>query len=317
MHEFDLIGSLFAPLSEGFAGSLSLRDDAALLDVPPHQQLVVTKDAMTRGVHFLGDEDAALIAKKLLRVNLSDLAAMGAQPMAYALVVMLPKNTEAAWIRRFAQGLAEDQPLFGVHLIGGDTVATHESLSFSITAFGLVETGTALKRSGAKVGDVVYVSGTLGDSALGLACLRKELASDAFLEKRYLLPQPRVELGLRLQGLASSAMDISDGLMQDMGHICRASGVGARIERAELPLSQPAQALIEANEVHWQAVVAGGDDYELLFTAPAQAGDAIAQLAAELGLRISAIGTVVEGQEATLLDASGAALDVPRGYSHF
>jgi thiamine-monophosphate kinase len=317
MHEFDLIGSLFAPLSEGFAGSLKLKDDAALIDVPPHQQLVATKDAMTRGVHFLGDEDAALIAKKLLRVNLSDLAAMGAQPMAYLLAVMLPKTTEEAWIKRFAQGLAEDQALFGVSLIGGDTVATQESLSFSITAFGLVEKDTALKRSGARVGDAVYVSGTLGDSALGLSCLRGELASDAFLEKRYLLPQPRVELGLRLQGIATSAMDVSDGLMQDMGHICRASGLGARIDRARLPVSQPAHALLAADAKHWQAVVSGGDDYELLFTAPAQAGEALAQLAAELGLRITAIGEVIEGESAQLVDESGATLDVPSGYSHF
>ena len=302
VNEFDLIAQYFAPLAAGFPGSLNLSDDAALLDVPAGQQLVVTKDAIVSGVHFIGDEDAALIAQKLLRVNLSDLAAMGAEPLAYTLAIMLPKDIDSKWLERFAAGLAQDQKTFGISLIGGDTVSTPGVLSFSLTAFGLVPTGAALRRNGAKVGDKVYVSGTIGDSAVGLKIFKNMLAKNDFLQGRYLLPQPRLALGQSLRGVASSCMDISDGLLQDLAHICKASGVGATIRLMDIPLSPDVAAWMPQL---WETVVAGGDDYELLFTSSQDVQGA------------TCIGEIVEGDVVTLLDVMGNSMPYPKGFSHF
>ncbi len=242
MDEFDLIEKYFKPLARGFPGSLNLTDDAAVFSIPAGCELVVTTDAISEGVHFIGDEAPELIARKLLRVNLSDLAAMGATPLCYFLAGMLPKTTEAHWVKRFAEGLAEDQKQFRINIAGGDTISTHGALSLSVTALGTVPKGKALRRSGAKPGDIIYVSGTLGDSALGLSCHCEQSSAcktqDPFLINRYLLPEPRIALGQKLIGIANACMDISDGLVQDLGHICKASGVGATIHRDKLPLSE-------------------------------------------------------------------------------
>jgi len=310
MDEFRLIDQYFKPLAAGFKGSLNLADDAAVITPPPGCDLVITKDAITAGVHFIGSEDASLIARKLLRVNLSDLAAMGAAPLAYFLAIMLPKDTKPEWVEKFAEGLAADQREFGIHLAGGDTISTQGPLSFSLTAMGTVPAGKALTRSAAKAGDTIYVSGTLGDSALGLQALRKGPRND-FLEQRYLLPQPRMALGQKLYGIAHAVMDISDGLLQDLGHICKASGVGAKVERHRLPLSAAASALIQKDDRLWDCITSGGDDYELLFTAPEE-NRAVAE---SLG---TAIGTITEGSGITLLDASGCELPVTHsGFRHF
>lgn len=312
MQEFDIIRRYFAPLVQGFPASLGLRDDAAALDIPPGQQLIITKDAIAQGVHFIGNEEPAHIAQKLLRVNLSDLAAMSATPYAYFLAVMLPSGIDEPWIASFAQGLALDQQEFGIHLAGGDSIRS-PTLSFSLTALGLVPSGQALHREGAQVGDIVYVTGTLGDSALGLAAL-KAGGGDTYLMNRYLLPQPRVALGRKLFGIASAAMDISDGLMQDLGHICAASHVGARIRRAALPLSAPARELPQA----WLAAATGGDDYELLFTAPANMHVKIDALSQAQGVPITPIGVIMPGSEVQLLDEAGEVLPLPtRGFQHF
>lgn len=294
MNEFDIIKRYFVPLAEQFPGSLLLRDDAAVLDVPAGQQLVVTKDAISEGIHFIGNEDPAFIAQKLLRTNLSDLAAMGATPWCYFLSVMLPHTTDEAFIKRFCEGLAIDQKTYAIHLAGGDTIATNGTLSFSLTAHGLVPYGQALKRSGAKVGDHIYITGTIGDSALGLRILQNKLPQAAilnddekqFLINRYLLPQPRVQEGLELRGVATACMDVSDGLVQDAQKLCAASGVGAEIHLEQLPLSEPARKLVMHDLALWPVIYNGGDDYELIFTVPYHANTKIGAIVADTNTRV-------------------------------
>ena len=212
MDEFSLIAKYFRPLAKDFPGALNLQDDAAHLRIPAGHKLVVTNDAITAGVHFKGDEDAAHIARKALRVNLSDLAGKGATPLCYFLALMLPEAPDEQWLARFAQGLAQDQQEFGITLAGGDTTAIKGPLTLAVTALGLVPDHAMLKRGGAHAGDEIYVSGTLGAAALSGYTL---------------LPEPRLALGQSLLGVASACMDISDGLVQDLGHLCTASGVSS------------------------------------------------------------------------------------------
>src|SRR6516225_4998121 len=217
--EFELIARYFRPLAAGRAGALGLADDAALVDVPAGERLVVTADALVGGIHFLPDDPPDRIAHKMLRSNLSDLAAMGAKPLAYFMTCCFPRPLEESWLARFAAGLAEDQREFGIALMGGDTTATPGPLTLSVTAFGTVEAGRALRRSTARAGDLVAVSGTIGDGALGLAVLKGRIPAaegTEHLVSRYRLPEPRLALGRSLSGLATSAMDISDGLAGDL-----------------------------------------------------------------------------------------------------
>lgn len=321
MDEFGLIRKYFAPLAESYGGSLGLTDDAAVIEIPPGRELVVTKDAISQGVHFLGTEDAALIAKKLLRVNLSDLAAMGASPLCYFLAAMLPKDIGEEWVKRFAEGLSEDQQRYAIALAGGDTIAMQGLLSFSVTALGTVEKGRALRRSGARAGDTIYVSGTIGDSALGLKLLQGGLSMppemQAWLERRYLLPEPHIALGHKLAGLATACMDVSDGLVQDVGHIAAASRVRAVIRRDRIPLSKAARPLVEANPELWDAVTGGGDDYQLLFTAPESAAEALWLVADTLQLPLTPIGMIEPGEGVTVLDEAGAPIPAHPGFRHF
>ena len=310
MNEHDLINAYFVPLSKSFSGGLGLQDDAAILDIPAGQDLVVTKDAISAGVHFIGDEDPALIARKLLRTNLSDLAAMGAAPLCYFLAIALPKPISEHYIARFAQGIAEDQREFNIHLAGGDTIATLGAPIFSLTAHGLVPKGQALRRNGAKAGDVIYVSGTLGDAALGLRqCQVSGVRGqeDDFLTKRYLLPEPRLALGISLRGQATSCMDISDGLMQDIGHICRASDVGAEIYQELLPLSDAAKNMLAQSPEYRPLIYSGGDDYELLFTLPENAAPPAG---------VTRIGRITEGKTIQLLHHGAIQTIASMGYSH-
>ena len=315
MDEFDLIARHFAPLASGAPGAFGLTDDAALVEVGPGRRLVVTKDMVVAGVHFLADDPADLIARKLLRVNLSDLAAMGAAPRAYLLAIALPRDADDGWIASFAAGLGVDQAEFGVHLIGGDTVTTDGPLTASITALGEVEGDHALRRAGARPDDTIYVSGTLGDAALGLLARRGALSdldadARAWLIDRYRLPRPRVDLGQRLQGVASAVIDISDGLVADLGHICTQSGVGAELEAARVPLSPAARSALDANPELMASVLTGGDDYELLFTASSVDG-----LTADPP--ITAIGRIIDGTGVRVLDSEGAPMTFPSaGYRH-
>jgi thiamine-monophosphate kinase len=316
--EFEFIAKRLRPLAAGTEAALDLADDAAVLDPPPGQQIVLTKDAMVAGVHFLPDDPPAQIAQKLLRVNLSDLAAMGASPIGYLMAMARPAELEDVWFESFCEGLAEDQAGFGIGLLGGDTVSTPGPTTLSLTAIGSVPAGGALRRDAAKAGDDVYVSGTLGDGALGLKVLRGELepgaAATVFLVDRYRRPQPRVALGRSLRGLAHAAIDVSDGLLADLGHILEASELGAEVWADELPLSAAGQALEGARE----AALAGGDDYELLFTAPPEHRGAIERISRKLALPLTRIGRIEVRRGLRLRDAQGRPVAVGgTGWRHF
>jgi thiamine-monophosphate kinase len=313
--EFELIARYFRPLAAGREGALGLQDDAALIDLAAGESLVVTADALVSGIHFLDDDPPDLIARKMLRVNLSDLAAMGARPLAYVMTCCLPPTVDEAWIAAFTAGLAADQREFDIALVGGDTTATPGPLTLSVTALGRVQRGRELRRSTARAGDLVAVSGTIGDGALGLALLQGRLAPVAgaeHLADRYHLPRPRLALGQRLCGLATSGMDVSDGLVGDLAHICEASGLGAVIEAAKVPLSAPAAAVL-AREPQWlSTILTGGDDYELLFTLAPEREPAVE------GLPVTVIGRMEPGRTVRVLDSSGRPLDMgDGGYRHF
>jgi thiamine-monophosphate kinase len=321
LDEFERIAKFFAPLAA--PGALDLLDDVALIAGPPGEEYVLTTDAIVEGVHFLPEDPPAQVAQKLLRVNLSDLAAKGAAPVGYLLMTALPPSRDEAWLAAFARGLAADQATYGIGLLGGDSVATAGPVTLSVTAIGKVAAGRAVLRRGARAGDLIFVTGTLGDAALGLAVLRGGLdtlapAHQAFLVERYRLPQPRLVPGRRLAGLVHAMMDISDGLVADLGHICKASGVGALIEAARLPLSAAARAAVAAEPARLMAALGGGDDYELLFTAAAAAAGAIAALSTEIGVALTRIGRIEAGAGVRVLDPSGAPMSVPvGGYRHF
>ena len=314
--EFGRIRQFFAPLAG--PGGLGLEDDAALVDCAPGYRLVVTVDAIVEGVHYLPDDPPERVAQKLLRVNLSDLAAMGARPLHYLLSAALPAACGDDWVERFAAGLADDQRRFGVALLGGDSVATPGPAVLSLTAIGEVAAGAEIRRRGARPGDRVWVSGTIGDAHLGLRvqrglCPALAPADRALLIARFQLPEPRVALGPRLAGIAHAMCDVSDGLVADLGHICDVSGCAATVALAALPLSAAAAAAVALGEIEPAALATGGDDYELVFTALAEASEAIERLALELALPITAIGTIEAGQGVRLVDAAGNGVSVGRG----
>jgi len=319
--EFGRIREFFAPLAG--LGALELTDDAALLDCPLGYHLVITVDQLVEGVHFLADDPPELVAKKLMRRNLSDLAAMGATPRHYLLTSALPLSRDDDWVRRFAAGLVEDQHRFGIALLGGDSTSTPGPTALTLTAIGQVAIGREIRRSGAKPGDLVWVSGTIGDAFLGLQVLRgeyKELAPEhrASLAARFQLPDPRTELGPCLAGIARAMIDVSDGLIGDLRHICETSGVAATVELSRVPLSPAAQEVVAADSAMHAALATGGDDYELLFTASPEASSEIVGLSRSLGLPITEIGTIAPGEGVRLVDAAGATVPVNiGGWRHF
>ena len=315
--EFAFIARRLRPLATT-RSALDLADDAALLDPPPGRQLVLAKDAMVAGVHFLDDDPPGQIAQKLLRVNLSDLAAMGAAPLGYLLALARPKDLADDWLAAFCAGLAADNAEYQIALFGGDTVATPGPLTLSLTAIGEVPKGAALLRGGARPGDDLWVSGTLGDAALGLKVLRHELEvtadARACLVERYRLPRPRLALGQQLRGIASAAIDISDGLVADLGHVLEVSGVGADLRADALPLSPAARDLPAARD----SALAGGDDYELLFTAPPERRGEIEALSRRLELRLTRIGAIRTEPHLHVLDQAGREIPLSKaGWQHF
>jgi thiamine-monophosphate kinase len=274
--EFELIAQLFAPLAT-HEGAFKLTDDVAVFTPPPGQELVLKTDAIVESVHFHATDPADTVAKKALRVNLSDLAAKGAKAAGYLLALNLPHITSMEWLESFARGLGEDQKQFGISLFGGDTTATPGPLSISVAMFGFIPAGTLTKRSGARPGDLVFVSGTIGDAGAGLAVLKGEghnisAAAREELVGRYHLPQPRLALGQSLRGLASAALDVSDGLIADLGHIAETSKVRIAAEAARIPLSPALRALW--GEAQAKAATSG-DDYEIAFTNPSSPPRAI------------------------------------------
>ena len=307
MDEFGIIAKYFAPLAG--EGALGLTDDAALLSPRPGHDLVITTDAIAEGVDFFGFDPAGSIAQKALRVNLSDLAAKGAAPAHYLLNLSLPQTVTPDWLAGFAAGLAQDQQAFGITLLGGDTSATDGALAIAVTAFGYVPQGLMIRRSGAKPGDHVYVTGTIGDSGGGLAIFRREkhTLTDAqrdALIARYRVPQPPVEFADRLRAIASASVDISDGLIADLGHLASASRVRIVVEGERVPLSDPLRALW--GEGALLRAVTAGDDYQIAFTAPP-------------GLTgpFTCIGRVEAGQGVSLtINGRETALPKP-GYRHF
>ncbi len=308
--EFSLIAQHFKPLAG--VGSLGLTDDAAVVLPPAGRELVLSADGIVEGVHFLPGDAPDLVARKLLRTNLSDLAAMGADPWAYLLTVSTPRATPDAWFADFAAGLAQDQALFGLALLGGDTTSTPGPISLSVTILGTVLPGQAVRRSTARDGDGIWVSGTIGDGALGLlAATGRYDDPSGFLADRYRLPRPR--LGLARKPWVNAAMDISDGLVQDLGHLCRESGLGAELQAGLVPLSDPAHAAQLA------LCLTGGDDYELLMAvAPAQEAEFQAHAAA-LRLAVTRVGRFRAGTpDVTTISPQGETMTLTRtGWSHF
>uniref|UniRef100_UPI003A918FE5 thiamine-phosphate kinase n=1 Tax=Kordiimonas sp. TaxID=1970157 RepID=UPI003A918FE5 len=288
--EFDLIAKYFAPLA-GPEG-LGLTDDAACISPRPGKSLIITKDVIVGGVHFLDTDAADSIAHKALAVNLSDLAAKGAVPKYYLLGLCLPKNIDEVWLAGFAAGLKALQETYGFTLAGGDTTSSLGPVMVSVTAIGEVGVGHMLRRNGARAGDLVFVSGTLGEAALGLKCLRDELEHDDGLVRRYHYPTPRVGLGPALVGLAGGSADISDGLLADLGHICETSNLGADIEEGALPVSDKVRALLSDRSDLAACVYSGGDDYELVFTAPEARQLDIEAAANEQGVPVTVIGRI-------------------------
>jgi thiamine-monophosphate kinase len=291
---------------------LGLTDDAAVLAPPPGRELVFTVDQMIENVHFLPGDAPGLIARKLLRRNLSDLAAMGAAPLGYLLTTALPKQVDDAWLRKFAEGLQADQREFGLALFGGDSSSSITHASFSATLIGHIAPGTALRRNGAKPGDECWVTGTIGDAALGLrARLGKLEDKTGFLTSRSLLPSPR--LGLELAGIVHAAIDISDGLVQDLAHICTESRVGAVLQTELVPASEAAAAFGEAM---LEARLTDGDDYELLLAVPPQ--NAAAVKTACGNLRLTRIGHLIEGAGVALCYAGDDRMTFSKpGWTHF
>lgn len=321
--EFAMIEEIFAPLAASAPGALGLKDDAAWCALAPGHEMVVTADALVEGVHFLREDLPALIARKALRVNLSDLAAKGAKPEGYLLTISIAPWVDADWLKAFADGLAADQNEFGIALIGGDTTATPGPLTLSVTALGSVPRGAMLRRGGAGEGEHVFVTGTIGDAGAGLAILQgdgdnlSEPDRD-MLVRRYLLPEPRLLFGALLRGIATSSIDVSDGLLADLGHIASVSGVGITIEAAQIPLSP---ALINLWGAQVETVIraaTAGDDYEIAFTAPASLLQPLKAAASEVGVSVVEIGRVEAGSGVTLLDESGQVLRVKKsGFKHF
>jgi thiamine-monophosphate kinase len=316
MAERDRIARYFAPLAAGEPGSFHLTDDAALLRPPAGQSLIITTDSVIESIHVLHRATPQHYAHKLMRRNLSDLAAMGATPWRYTLNLHTPKGFSDDWFAQFAATLADEQNLFQLLLIGGDSTTGGECIHTTMTCFGLCD-GPPLRRNGAKVGDDIYVSGTLGDAAYALHLLQQHAAVDDALAARYHCPTPRLELGKMLRSIATSAIDISDGLVADIQQICHASQCGARIKQATIPLSHHLKNAALSTAQKYTFALSGGDDYELCFTAPKNERNSIAALANKLDLPLTCVGKIIAGKVVEILDGSGNPITLRRtGWSH-
>jgi len=310
MAERERIANYFAALSAAEPGSFLLTDDAALLTSPPGQSIVITTDSVIAGIHLPVDAKPHHFAQKLVRRNLSDLAAMGAVPWRYLLNLHTPPGLGDDWIAQFAAALAEEQRLFGMVLVGGDTTSSEAPIHFTLTCLGLAN-DTTLRRNGAYVDDDVYVSGTLGDAAYALYQLQHNMAIEEALFQRYVAPTPRLELGQMLVGIATSAIDISDGLLADLSQLLQASKVGANLVRDILPLHPYVANIIAKDANAWRFPLSGGDDYELLFTASPEQRTRIEAIAQAVQLPLTRIGIITSALGITLRDAKGEIIPLP------
>ena len=322
-----LIARHFRPLAT-HPGALGLADDAAVLALPRGQELVLTADGVIEGVHFFPDDPPEAVARKALRINLSDLAGKGARPLGFLLSIALTREAVDGWLKRFTAALGADAKTFGCPLLGGDTDRTPGRLSVTIAALGTVPRGTMVRRGGARAGDRVVVSGTIGDAALGVILRRDPAAAKrwgldrrlrAHLERRYLVPEPRVALAEALRRNANGGMDISDGLAGDLAKMCRVSRVDATIDVARVPLSRAARTALAAEPALIETILTGGDDYEVLAGVPARRVEALRKAARAKGIGLTEIGQFAKGSgTARFVDARGRAMKFARpSYSHF
>ncbi|MFC3265231.1 thiamine-phosphate kinase [Camelimonas abortus] len=332
MSENDLIATFFAPLAG--EGGLGLRDDAARLALSENHELVVTTDGVIAGVHFFPEDPPESVARKALRVNLSDLAAKGARPVGFLLTLGLPEGWTRDWLAAFAAALGEDARARRCPLLGGDTMRTPGPLTVAITALGEIPRGTMARRDGARAGDIIAVTGTIGDAALGLEARRAQVAGPdaprpawldaigpdhaAALARRYLEPQPRNALAEAVRGLASAAMDISDGLIGDLRKLTLASGVSALLILDDAPLSPAAVAAPAADDSLARQIFGGGDDYELLLTAPPDHYESLAAAARAAGCGLAAVGEILPADAPFETRWRDRAVDLgPGAFTHF
>jgi thiamine-monophosphate kinase len=325
--EDTIVREFFAPLAEGCAGALGLRDDCALIAPEPGTELVLKTDPIAEGIHYLADDAPEDIGWKALAVNVSDLVAKGATPLGYLMAVSFPEAPTRTWLSAFANGLREAQQCFGCCLLGGDTDRRPGPVTISITAIGAVPAGRMVRRGAARDGDFLFVSGSLGDAALGLA-LRKApqlaaawglLAGEAdHLRQRYRRPHPRPGLSPVLREHASAAMDISDGLAKDLMRMCSASGCAAQIDAGDIPLSTAAAKALAADPRSMQQVIGGGDDYEVLAAVPAAQAEQFEASASAAGVSVTRIGSLKAGTGAVFIGRDGSPLRLPvTGWDHF
>ena len=320
-----LIARYFRPLVT-HPGAFGLLDDAAAIAPPAGCDLVLTTDGVIAGVHFFPDDPPGTVGRKVLRMNLSDLAAKGATPVGFLMSIALPGGIDEAWIAGFAAGIGEDAAHYGCPLLGGDTDHTPGPIAVSIAAFGAVPHGKMVRRATAQVGDCVIVTGTIGDAALGLTLRREPTLAQkwrlsdvmvAQLVERYLLPQPRNALAESVQRCASAAIDVSDGLAGDLAKLCRASAVATEIDAGRVPLSEAARAAITADPALLETVLSGGDDYEIVLTLSPRQLDSFRSSAQAAGVAVTEIGRIAAGEGARFV-RDGCAVSLPRpSYSHF
>ncbi len=317
-----LIARFFAPLANT-PGALGLTDDAAFLTPPAGCDLVLTTDALVAGVHFFADDSADMVARKALRVNLSDLAAKGAKPLGFLLSLALPKEAGEDWLSAFAKGLRADAELYGCPLFGGDSVRTPGPVTMSVAMVGSVPQGTMVRRAGAKPGDRIFVTGSIGDAALGVKLRNGEkwplsAGQRDHLLSRYLLPQPRNALSEAVRTHATAAMDVSDGLAGDLAKLARVSGVAATVEVAKVPLSDAAKAALAADPALIETALTGGDDYEIVCTIPPAKADAFRNAAKTANVPVIDIGAIAAGEGARFIAADGREITFKHAsFSHF
>ena len=320
MQEFEMVRDYFRPLTMDRAEAGGLLDDAAILNIPRGFDLVVSSDTLNAGVHFLKNESPGNIAHKALRVNLSDMAAMGAKPYCYQLNLALSNMPEEKWVKEFTDALMADQKEFGVFCSGGDTTIIEGPMLVSMTIMGLVRQEKAVKRFGAKAGDLIVVTGDIGDAAIGVSVLLDILKLDDpahFLNSCH-RPMPRTAISDIVQKYAHAAIDISDGLIADLSHICSVSKVAAKVEADKVPLSYAAQNILDQGIVSLEDLFTGGDDYELALAIAPEHYEVFKAHAAQRGVDVSAIGVFEAGEDVRVVNASGDALKFDKaGWTHF